>query len=75
MWETLRKGNGWSHLSVVSLTIELVSNASLQLFPNNTVISFTIFVPEQVNLDGQWEVASSEVLLPINVPKQGRGRH
>ncbi len=44
-----------------SFTIELVSNASSQLFPNNTLSSFTSFLPEQVNLDGQWEVAVSEI--------------
>ena len=43
-----------------SLTIELVSNASGELFPNNTLSSFTIFLPEQVNLEGQWEVAISK---------------
>ena len=47
-----------------SFTIELVSNASSQLFPNNTLSSFTIFMPEQVNLDGQWEVAISEISYP-----------
>ena len=47
-----------------SFTIELVSNASSQLFPNNTLSSFTNFLPEQVNLDGQWEVAISEVSYP-----------
>ena len=47
-----------------SFTIELVSNASSQLFPNNTLSSFTNFLPEQVNLDGQWEVAISEISDP-----------
>ena len=47
-----------------SFTIELVSNASLQLFPNNTLSSFTNFLPEQVNLDGQWEVAICEIFYP-----------
>ena len=47
-----------------SFTIELVSNASSQLFPNNTLSSFTNFLPEQVNLDGQWEVAISEISHP-----------
>ena len=36
-------------------------NASSQLFPNNTLSSFTIILPEQVNLDGQWDVAFSEI--------------
>ena len=47
-----------------SFTIGLVSNASLQLFPNNTLSSFTNFLPEQVNLDGQWEVAISKISYP-----------
>ena len=44
--------------------MELVSNASAQLFPDNTLSSFTNFLPEQLNLDGQWEVAISEVSYP-----------
>ena len=47
-----------------SFTIELVSNASGQLFPDNTLSSFTNFLPEQVNLKGQWEVAISEISYP-----------
>ena len=47
-----------------SFTIELVSNASAQLFPDNTLSSFTIFLPEQLNLDGQWEIAISELSYP-----------
>ena len=47
-----------------SCTIELVSNASAQLFPDNTLSSFTNFLPEQLNLDGQWEVAISEISYP-----------
>ena len=47
-----------------SFTIELVSNASAQLFPDNTLSSFTNFLPEQLNLDGQWEVAISEIPYP-----------
>ena len=44
-----------------SFTIELVSNAFAQLIPDNTLSSFTNFLPEQLNLDGQWEVAISEM--------------
>ena len=47
-----------------SFTIELVSNASGELFPDNTLSSFTNFLPEQVNLEGQWEVAFSEISYP-----------
>ena len=47
-----------------SFTIELVSNASTQLLPENTLSSFTNFLTEQLNLDGQWEVAISEISYP-----------
>ena len=47
-----------------SFTIELVSNASAQLFPDNTVSSFTNFLPVLPNLDRQWEVAISEISYP-----------
>ena len=47
-----------------SFTIELVSNASGELFPDNTLSYFTNFLPEQVNLEGQWEVAISEISYP-----------
>ena len=47
-----------------SFTIVWVSNTSLQLFKNNTLSSFTHFLPEQVNLDEQWEVAISEFSYP-----------
>ena len=47
-----------------SFRIELVSNASGDLFPDNTPSSVTNFLPEQVNLEGQWEVAISEISYP-----------
>ena len=47
-----------------SFTIELVSNASSDLFLDKTLSSFTNFLPDQVNLEGQWEVAISEISYP-----------
>ena len=47
-----------------SFTIELVSIASSEMFPDNTLSSFTNFLPDQVNLEGQWEVAFSEISYP-----------
>ena len=44
-----------------SFAIQLVSNASAQLFPENTLSSFTNFSPEQLNVEGQVEVAISEI--------------
>ena len=42
----------------------MVSNASGELFPVNTLSSFTNFLPEKVNLEGQWEVTISEISFP-----------
>ena len=42
----------------------LVSNASAQLVPDNTLSSFTNLLPEQLNPEGQREVAISETSYP-----------
>ena len=42
----------------------MVSNASVELFSDNTLSSSTNFLTEQVNLEGQWEVAISEISYP-----------
>ena len=47
-----------------SFTIELVSNASFNCFPNNSISSFTNFLPEQIHLKVEWEVAISEISFP-----------
>ena len=57
-----------------SFTIELVSNASGELFPNNTLSSFTNFLPEQVNLEGHWEVAISEISYPSMYQNKTEGK-
>ena len=47
-----------------SFTVELVSNASFDCYLNNTLSSFTDFLPEQINLEGEWEVAITELSYP-----------
>ena len=47
-----------------SFTVELVSNASFDCYPNNTLSSFTNFLSEQINLEGEWEVAITELSYP-----------
>ena len=49
----------------------MFSNASAQLFPDNTLRSFTIFLPEQLNLECQWEVAISEISYPSIYQNEG----
>ena len=57
-----------------SFTIELVSNASGELFSGNTLSSFTNVLPEQVNLEGQWEVAISEICYPSMYQNRTEGK-
>ena len=47
-----------------SCTKEMLSNASAQFFPDNTLSSFTKIPAEQLNPEGQWEVAISEKSYP-----------
>ena len=47
-----------------SFTIELSSNASMNIYSDNTLASFTTALPAGVLLDGTWEVALSEVVHP-----------
>ena len=63
-----------SHLTLESLTIELVSNASAQLFPDSTLSSFRTFLPEQLDLESHCEVANSEVSYPSMYQDVGKGR-
>ena len=57
-----------------SLAIELVSNASGELLPDNTLSSLTNFLPEQVNVEGQWEVAISEISCPLRYQNITEGK-
>ena len=41
-------------------TIELICIASAQLFQDDTLGSFTNFIPEHLNLEGHQEIANSE---------------
>ena len=44
-----------------SFYLELVSNASSQVYPQNATASFTNFLPDKIELDGSREVALVEV--------------
>ena len=58
------KRNDQSHLTMESFTIELASNASAQLFRDNTLNFFANVISELLNLEGQWDDAISEVSYP-----------
>ena len=44
-----------------SFYLELVSNTSSEIYPQNTMASFNNFLHEKIELDGFWGVALVEV--------------
>ena len=56
-----------------SFTIELFSNASGELFPNNTLSSFTNFFSRASKFGGAMGGCNFGNILPINVPKITEG--
>ena len=58
------KINFYRSVVMDSFTIELVSNASFNCYPNNSLSSFTNFLSEQIHLKGEWEVAISALSYP-----------
>ena len=57
-----------------SLTKELFFGSSAQLYPENTLSSFTNLLPEQLNLESQWEVANSDLSYPSMYQKVTEGK-
>ena len=55
-------------------TLELVSNASMDIYPNNTLASFTNFLPHEINLRGSWEIALLDICYPARFKNIVDGR-
>ena len=55
-------------------TVNLVSNASMQIYPTNTMASFKTQLPVPIELDETWTAALSEISFPsiINNVTDGR---
>ena len=47
--------------------IEAVSNASMDLFPSNTLTKFTNRLQQTINLSGDWVVGVQEIFYPIEL--------
>lgn len=50
-----------------SIQIDLVSNASLNTYPSNTLSSFTNDLHKPIRLEGEWEVALIEIFHPTSI--------
>ena len=49
------------------LTVHLVSSASMNIFPQNTLSSFKNYFSEEINLEADWLVALSEIIFPAKI--------
>ena len=49
------------------LTIDLISNASMGIFTNNTMARFRNQVAQPLQLDGDWQVALASISFPSNI--------
>ena len=49
---------------MTSFIVELVLKPSFNWYPNNTLSSHTIFLPEQIIFEGEWEVLFTELSYP-----------
>lgn len=54
-----------SHMS--EFTINLISNASMETYPGNTLSCFTTLLPTPFTLPGEWQVALAEIAWPLVV--------
>ena len=48
-------------------TVHLVSSASMNIFPENTLSSFKNYFNEKIYLEGDWRVALSEIIFPAKI--------
>jgi len=47
--------------------LTLPSNASMDCYPNNTAAQYTTKLPRNINLEGDLEVALTEISVPVSM--------
>ena len=48
-------------------TIDMISNASMGIFTNNTIAKFRNQLAKPLQLDGNWQVAVASISFPSNI--------
>ena len=56
------------------MTMNLISNASMETFPGNKLSSFTTLLPTPMTLSGDWQVALLEISWPVLVSNVTEGK-
>lgn len=55
--------------------IDLMSNSSMNIFKNNTTNNYTVLLPKKITLNGEWEVALTEIQIPNNFNNVTKGNN
>ena len=58
----------------MSFYITLPSNSSKTFFPDNTLTNYTTKLQNQIDLDGSYEVALTEIIFPFNWAQLLKGK-
>ena len=48
-------------------SIVLPSNSSMNVYPDNMTTHFSTYLPQQIDLDGEWSVALAEIQIPTTM--------
>ena len=48
-------------------SIVLPSNSSMNVYPNNITTHFITYFPQQIDLEGEWSVALTEIQIPMTM--------
>ena len=62
-------------MSVRRFYLTLPSNSSMDYYPSNTVARYITKLPQVTELDGDWEVALTEISIPAQLPNVTRNAH
>ena len=57
----------FTHNVPPSFTITLVSSASMNVLKDNTLVNFKNLLNEEINLQGEWRVAVTEITFPTQI--------
>ena len=55
--------------------LTLPSNSSMNYYPSNTVARYATKLPQVMELEGEWEVALTEISVPSPLPNVTRDTH
>ena len=55
-----------THKAPSSFALTLVSSASRNVFEDNTLANFKNFLSQEINLQGKWRVAVTEITFPTH---------